>query len=357
MVPIGKLWLCGMFIWLGFGIEHSGAIRRTVADDALLARLKQEAPLAWKRNSEAQDRLFNASNFEVEIRSQRDAAKSTDIDQKKMVQETVVRIDKDHRSYLRNESNGEGTLVVFNPAYSFELRRASLDSQWSLAEVYSETNNPGVEGKRPSGTLHNWSRSKPDFGQPPNISELYPFHSALDQLDLNELEIRSATTVSVDGRDLVRVEFGSPYEVLFFDPESKRSEKRTEIADAYVLLDPNLSWAVIEFFASSGKDPAASTKWSAKHEYEKSPAGMIYRSKTWYHADQQPSPISNRYEWAFGQHSQNSDTFYLTHYGFPEPDFYTPPWPWWLYASAAGVGLVLIGVLLVQLGRRLRRRS
>jgi hypothetical protein len=49
--------------------------------------------------------------------------------------------------------------------------------------------------------------------------------------------------------------------------------------------------------------------------------------------------------------------FYLTHYGLPEPDFYTPPWPWWLYASASGVGLVLIGVLLLQLGRRLRRRS
>lgn len=357
MVPIGKLWLCGIIIWLGFGSEHSGAIRRTVADEALLARLKQEAPLAWKRNSEAQDRLFSANNFEVEIRSQRDAAKSTDIDQKKMVQETVVRIDEDHRSYLRNEINGKGTLVVFNPAYSFELRRANLDAQWSLAEAISANNNAGADTKEPSGRFHKWSRSKPDFGQPPNISELHPVHSALDQLDLNQLDIRSATSVSVDGRDLVRVEFGSPYEVLFFDPESKRSEKRTEIADAYVLLDPNLSWAVIEFFASSGKDPAASTKWSAKHEYEKSPAGMIHRSKTWYYYDQQPSPISNRYEWAFGQHSQIRDTFYLTHYGFPEPDFYSPPWPWWLYASAVGVGLVLIGVLLLQLGRRLRRRS
>jgi hypothetical protein len=49
--------------------------------------------------------------------------------------------------------------------------------------------------------------------------------------------------------------------------------------------------------------------------------------------------------------------FYLTHYGLPEPDFYSPPWPWWLYASAVGVGLVLIGVLVLQLGRRLRRRS
>jgi len=49
--------------------------------------------------------------------------------------------------------------------------------------------------------------------------------------------------------------------------------------------------------------------------------------------------------------------FYLTHYGLPEPDFYTPPWPWWLYASAVGVGLVFIGVLVLQLGRRLRCRS
>jgi hypothetical protein len=327
-----------------------------VADDALLARLKQEAPLAWSRNSEAQDRLFNANNFQVEIRSQRDAAKSTDIDQKKMVQETVIRIDKDHRSYLRNEITGEGTLVVLNPAYSFELTRASVDSQWTLAEVYSEKNNSGADTQEPRG-YHKMSRSNPDFGQLPNISELHPVHSALDQLDLNQLDIRSATKVSVDGRDLVRVEFGSPYEVLFVDREAKKSEKRTEIADAYVFLDPNLSWAVIEFFASSGKDPAASTKWSAKHEYEKSPAGMIYRSKTSYHYDQKPSPISNHYEWAFDQHSQNTDTFYLTHYGLPEPDFYSPPWPWWLYASAAGVGLVLIGVLLVQLRRRFRRRS
>ncbi len=65
------------------------------------------------------------------------------------------------------------------------------------------------------------------------------------------------------------------------------------------------------------------------------------------------------YEFDFARIHEVPDreVFFLSHYGLPEPDFYTPPWPWWLYASAAGVGLVLIGVLLLQLGSRLRRRS
>lgn len=49
--------------------------------------------------------------------------------------------------------------------------------------------------------------------------------------------------------------------------------------------------------------------------------------------------------------------FFLTHFGVPEPDYYSPPNSWWLYASVAGLGVVLVGVLLLQLGRRLKKRN
>lgn len=51
-----------------------------------------------------------------------------------------------------------------------------------------------------------------------------------------------------------------------------------------------------------------------------------------------------------------STEFFLSHYGLPEPDYYTPPRPWWLYVSVVGIGMLLFGVLVVRFGRKLRNR-
>lgn len=49
--------------------------------------------------------------------------------------------------------------------------------------------------------------------------------------------------------------------------------------------------------------------------------------------------------------------FFLTYFGLAEPDWYTPPRPWWLYSSLAGMGLLVAGALLLKYGKGVWNRN
>jgi len=54
--------------------------------------------------------------------------------------------------------------------------------------------------------------------------------------------------------------------------------------------------------------------------------------------------------------STNSQEFFLSHYGLPEPDWYERPTPLWMYVSIAGMGFVLVGATVLYLGKKIARR-
>ncbi len=49
--------------------------------------------------------------------------------------------------------------------------------------------------------------------------------------------------------------------------------------------------------------------------------------------------------------------FFLSDFGLPEPDWYRPPPPYWLYVSITGMVLLVIGALLMRYGKSLWRRG
>ncbi len=53
----------------------------------------------------------------------------------------------------------------------------------------------------------------------------------------------------------------------------------------------------------------------------------------------------------------NKDQFFLSHYDLPEPDWYTPARPYWLYLSVAGMMLLVIGAIVVRFGKKRWRCS
>ncbi len=62
------------------------------------------------------------------------------------------------------------------------------------------------------------------------------------------------------------------------------------------------------------------------------------------------------YRWRYGKLPEDSE-FMLSAFGIPEPDWYRPPPPYWLYVSIAGMALLLIGALLIRYGKQLWRRG
>jgi len=49
-------------------------------------------------------------------------------------------------------------------------------------------------------------------------------------------------------------------------------------------------------------------------------------------------------------HENDTRQFYLSHYGIPEPSWYRPPPPYWLYVSLASMALVIVGAVLIRFG-------
>jgi hypothetical protein len=56
----------------------------------------------------------------------------------------------------------------------------------------------------------------------------------------------------------------------------------------------------------------------------------------------------------FNQHKTGD--FYLSAFGLIEPEWYVPPWPWWLVASMTGMGLLIGGAIVLTVGKRMRAR-
>lgn len=81
----------------------------------------------------------------------------------------------------------------------------------------------------------------------------------------------------------------------------------------------------------------------------------IFPDDVWI-SETPPSPsVVTEFDFTRVHETPDQQAFFLSHYGLPEPGFYTPPWPWWLYSSVVGACVLLLGTVLLSVGRRLRR--
>jgi hypothetical protein len=241
------------------------------------------------------------------------------------------------------DSSDVSRVVIANPHYSAKLQENK--GGWLLEAV-----------AQPSGSDYR----DPRIGRVSNgfapiltaggvLEYIRSGHYRIEGSELREYLGRKHTVVALKLDPQRVAEIGVfPYESAFiwFDMEEQHSfPRRVDIA-----VDQNGKGA--SFLYSDFRDVGNLVLPTRAEAY----SGILSAENG--SAEAPPSP-SVLYEYDFGRVHERpiSTVFFLSHYGLPEPDFYTPPRPWWLYTSAVGVGLVLIGVLVLQLGRRLRRRS
>jgi len=65
--------------------------------------------------------------------------------------------------------------------------------------------------------------------------------------------------------------------------------------------------------------------------------------------------VEEFFEYDFSKPSKTD--FTLTALNIPEPSWYRPPPPYWLYVSLASMALVIVGAVLIRYGKHLWRKG
>jgi len=317
-----------------------------------IEEFKKNATSAWQRIREKQAVYAGMGKLESSTRTESWRRNREHEGNKERIEVLTV-LDSDHRTYLRTEKGRPDVLVVVNPQYGCELRRNSGDSEWSLAEVLPAKFNTKNSETPPDSEFLKRLHARSISPAISNITEVMG-PTPKFRLDLvSEFDVRGATVVSYNGSNMVRVDFSLPFEMYVTDEASKRTEKQKLIGECYAIFDPARDWIILEF-SFQYRDLF---KNFSTYEYTFLEAEVVYRSKA-----KTENIVKGEVEsWEvvetkYSRVPVNRDDFTLTRYGFPEPDYYSPPRPWWMYVSITGGVIVVLGALLVTVGRRWQQR-
>lgn len=317
-------------------------------DDQLLERVRRDAPAAWEQARAAQESLLSPGNYEVQHRTRhwhKDLADRPPYS----VTNNIQVLDVDHRRYLKTDSTNTNSiienLIVVNPYYNFGLVRNSTEAPWTVEETHRSNDNLS---QGPYGLFVS-SNNHAGLGNVSGVS--FGFNDILLQ-DQNDLDIKTANRVSYKGLNAVKCEFLLPVPVTHVDAATGDAKEVYRPTNCYAILEPEMNWAVLEFSMTLD----SSNTISAKYSNERTETGVVFRSKS--HEESYVDGVLT--EWVIKENSIRKlsltrEEFTLSSYGFPEPDGYRPPRPWWLYTSVVGVVIFLVGIVVMKLGRRLQR--
>jgi hypothetical protein len=248
------------------------------------------------------------------------------------------------------DSTRPSTCYGYNSRYGFKLTTSKGSTEWKIVEIY---------------------RNQQGFPKEFRDEEQQRLHVLLSPLKMgitllqdvfDEATIVEAETEEVvDGSQCVRVKFRNP------DMGNKYG-----IVSGEVTFIPEQSWLVKECdFVSRGSD--ATSRVTSKRFYVAEPNGkwrperIVIDSMRLKINDPgierhiqsgQPYPLrihrEYRYSYADADPNPPESAFTLTAFGLQEPPGidWSPPTPWWLYASSGGVALLIVAVVMYRLSRR-----
>lgn len=321
-------------------------------DQDMVERFKSDAPTAWKRAREAQAAYANSGKIETN-RLTKEWRKTRQGERETERLEITTNFDSDNLTYFRKESGYNDQLIIVNPQYGCDLGRTTNESGWSLVEVVPAKAN--LDGPQPSPSSYFLGKLFPgprSHGLQ-NCTTVYAPDRNLRLDEISDFDLQSAREVTHKGRNMIRVEFRLPFEMYVSNESTNnRPEKQKLTGDSYAIFDSDENWAVVEFSFQYGE----LFKHFATYEYSRLDTDVVYRSKElkerFYKGDKDTSELV---EITVKRVPVELQDFTLTRYGFPEPDYYSPPQPWWLYTSIGGGLILILGAVLLSVGRRLRR--
>jgi hypothetical protein len=331
------------FSWLACvltGVLHCAAPGASFGEQPtgdLTQRFLDEAPRRWQDYYSWAERLDGAYTVSV-IRGEK--------------QLLHAKLEIKHNSRCRMmidqdlpPDSSQGRILAYNPAYSFRLQRKTAVNPWAVADVAKRSEGVASATVREVDSIRLvsipmllFTEELPDFVHRPT------FH------------VLRTTPVSLDGTELVRVEFDNAHPIK--EPE----RKFCPVQSGSMLLDPNRFWYVRSCevrckFADSDCTARVenqladlSTKYPVlkrqvvNQDFDSPQQGRVTQQRATDYDLHEPSPLPP------------DDDFTLTAFGFPEP-FDVPKksvWTRWYVWTGIGGVLCLGAGLAVQ---RFRRRQ
>jgi len=279
----------------------------------------------------------------------------------------VLHLKYSNGNYLSEERKATGgnleqqplKRVGLNDQYCFVHQRNNKpDSKWLLQEVVSIDN---IENN--GNVLFRMMKNNVRMLLPTKLSGLTT--SIIQLIQDPGFSIQDVEQIATDlsGRQrLIRLHF-----TYTNGENSALFPKTSDIASLEGSIDflPDRLWAHI------------SSSVLAKHNRVGAPDVLYEQSNEFTAADGLPVPASStifyRYKDGNGEdivEKQSIETdikvlakpipqreFLNSSFGFPEPSWYRPPPPYWLYVSLGGMALVIVGAVLIRYGKQLWRKG
>jgi hypothetical protein len=336
-------------------------------DPRLLDQFQKEAPKVWEKNAKSQRLFFelnrgwrwegNLSGFSINSEGRRSA-----FDQswtKNFMGRSYI------SSKVVDKTKSSEELIVINPQYLFNLTRPIGSNKWVLIEVIKrdidissgECFESGDENLAPDSTYLYYLKNEQPI---PNQSQYCPFAITKNRewFKLPELKLRAIEKVAYQENDGVKVQL--TFLNRFFEP-GKQASDRTYLCTA--IFNPNRGWSLLRVegsFVDSNLHPFGVSSVLV-NEYASDVGGVPFRtgcdSRYFRPLGNNSNSLSSLVleKSATSLEQLDSRDFYLRAYGFPEPDWYVPPRPWWLITSLTGMGLLIVGAIVLTVGRRIFR--
>jgi hypothetical protein len=325
-------------------------------DESAFSRFKNEAPLEWNRVKELNAK-FSKTNQGWQSTFSSEGFLLFEKKHAQAVKRDHKNLGNDHRLMLSTRTSAGEILVCMNPTYAFQLSRKDENQNWRLNEVIKLSSSENLTQRRDSfGAL----AGRPSGDGEENLISLPGswFYSMsggkpVNPFELEKVKFGKCKLVEYEGKECILVE-GT---FVSYGPSG-------ESPNAFqCIYDPNNFWALLysrATFAWNQLDREQGFNIEVKQDFQKGLSGgprMVSKTlREWNHTcpNDPATLVSNSNTWLDNVPAKE---FYLSSYGFPEPEFYEPPRPWWFYTSIVGMVLVVVGAVVFHFGKRLWREG
>jgi len=257
------------------------------------------------------------------------------------------------------------TWTGYNPQYMFKLLPRKND-QFVIDEIHrfdkTSWDDPedyyAQQGNAINSCIYHWNNV---FGGVVHWTTT---------LDSPGFQLHSVRELKHEGHDAIELRFS-------FDPDKHgehdydffAGHTYTQLDDARVVLLREYSYAPVSWSLTAW-NPAQPDLDKHKSlinvtiEYDLSGLGFplvkqIHRERKSKQLDRQEETTTRfTSHWTFNKViGSEYSKFHLADFGIPEPSWYRPPPPYWLYVSLASMALVIVGAVLIRYGKQLWRKG
>ena len=324
-------------------------------DAAAEKRFLNEAPQAWKKIENQK------SDFAAKNHSWTKKRESVNLLLNKRQASTSKYLGTSYFLHeIFDEYEGKEIVIGKNAQYSFLLSRQIGSPGWRLEEIRREESFEEYLG----GWEGFWLETLQADSQGPVIlvNPFFMFNEKVLFSDLDDFKIEHASFGEFEGHTTVIIGFKTKWKGMLKNEKTGKYENADQYVKGEWIFAPDDDWALLQQELLKYSDESCKKLNFHQKKTLKFEIGFTGKAQpkqsTFQVWDQNGKEVSSSQGTVSSKRERHREAdFTVSVYGFPEPDWYQPPKPWWFYTSIVGMVLVVVGAVVFHFGKRLWREG